>query len=80
MEFSMLFLLMQVSLLYDLFRLLNVSQALMSKVRVVQSCIMTVLCEQAIVIPFLDDASFFHHNDPVSSFHCGQTMRDEDAR
>ena len=37
------------------------------------------LAQQAVVIALLDDASFFHHNDPICGLHGGQTVRDQDA-
>jgi len=40
----------------------------MPEIRVIQRRIMPALPEQAVVIPFLDDASLFHHNDPVRGF------------
>ena len=47
----------------------RVIQRLMSEVRIIQGRVMPALREQAVVIPFFDDRSLFHHNDPIGCLH-----------
>ena len=51
----------------------------MPEVGVVQRGVMPALCEQALVIPLLDDPALFHHDDAVRGFDRGETVRDQDA-
>ena len=41
---------------------------------------MSILIEQAIVIPFFDDPAFFHDDDSVRGLDGGQPVRDQNAR
>lgn len=53
------------------FCLIDISQTLMPEVSVVQRCVVSALCKQAIVISLLNNTSLFHYNDSVCRLHGG---------
>jgi len=49
------------------------------EIGIVQLGIVTILTQQPIVAPLLDDGAFSHDDDSVRRLHGGEAMGDQDA-